>query len=110
MFFPKKLRGRGLRRAIAQALAHDFGARGAQIEEIVTMEDSGACIPMVEWYILFDTLKGQVLDERIKPCLVPPPLPYLTHRVFKSGARVWVDIPLQVDAGDGPGAQNDFQL
>ena len=24
-----------------QALAHDFGARGAQIEEIVTMDDSG---------------------------------------------------------------------
>jgi len=52
MFFPKKLRGRGLRRAsFAQALAHDFGARGAQIEEIVTMEDSGARIPMAEWYI-----------------------------------------------------------
>jgi len=63
MFFPKKLRGRGLRRAsFAQALAHDFGTRGAQIEEIVTMEDSGAHIPMAEWYIgILTRLKGQFL-------------------------------------------------
>jgi len=63
---------------------------------------------MVYW--LIDTFEGTVLDERMKPCFLPPSLPYLTHRVFKSGARVWVDFPLQVDAGDGPGAQNDFQL
>jgi len=39
--FPSLLHNQPLPDAYKQALAHDFGARGAQIEEIVTMDDSG---------------------------------------------------------------------
>ena len=136
--FPSLLHNQPLPDAYKQALAHDFGARGAQIEEIVTMDDSGlrnlnlnaktkpqhqTChaharhglgrrSPAYLSHVRADE-SGHSLpfSHTLSLSLVPAgTYTYIFCRVCAPGACLRPHFPLQVDAGDGAGAHSENVL